>query len=209
MSDEDQRLGRVIRLDLVIATCALLVSTLATGATFWQTAAVQKQLSAEVWPYLTVDSDIGPNEVKVAIENYGIGPAIVEDTVVTLDGVPQRNLGTFINPVMAKLKRGAKASITTDGLDPGTAIRPGDSLVLFDVKGTGMRELLGPQILSATAGRGTNVQVCYCSLLKQCWIAALIEAGEPREVRACDEHDPQQLQRLNYAQFSHLGKAPH
>ena len=167
---------------LVIAICALLMGTLATGATFWQTAAVQKQLSAEVWPYLTVNSDIGPNEVKVAVENDGIGPAIVEDTVVTLDGIPQRNLGTFINPVMAKLKRGAKASITTDGLDPGTAIRPGDSLVLFDVKGPGMRELLGPLIPFRNCRPRHRDAGVDCSLLKQCWVASLIRAGRVAKV---------------------------
>jgi hypothetical protein len=62
MSDADEsdgaraRESRVFRLDLVIAICALIVSALATTASWWQSRIVAQQLSSQVWPYLSVQT---------------------------------------------------------------------------------------------------------------------------------------------------------
>jgi hypothetical protein len=185
---EVRALGRVIRLDLVIAVCALLISSLATLASFWQTVVVQKQLSAQVWPYLSVNSSLSSDQVSVSIENYGLGPALVRDLVITRDGVVQPNLYAFLGPSLRtlahKAKRGETLGLDMTDLREGSAIRPGDHVTLFTAKETGIGAVITPLALRS------QLEVCYCSILDQCWIADYNQSGPPKEVSGCTRHDP-------------------
>jgi len=189
MSDdrEVRAIGRVIRLDLVIAMCALLISSLATVASFWQTVVVQKQLSAAVLPYLQIEGTFSTDEIKFAIQNVGVGPAIIKDAVLTDRGVPQRTLVSEFRPFLSQLKRGTVLSVATSDIDPGEAIRAGDSIVVADFKAKGVRDVLVPQI-----ARGDLV-ICYCSILDQCWNVSH-GATAPKPTPACKDHDPDELQ---------------
>jgi hypothetical protein len=188
------RLVRIVRFDVVIAVCALLISTLATGASIWQTRVVQKQLSAQVWPYVSVDETFSENEIKVQLENYGLGPAILRDVVLTNNGVVVHTLGAFLRPMLPK---GRHLGLTFSDVSPGTAIRPGDGVVLLDLTGPGIRDIIGPQALHSA------LSACYCSILDQCWVTSSSQkSGAPQEVASCPDHDPNQLGPTEYNDFS-------
>src|ERR1700761_4561185 len=94
----DSEIGRAVRLDLVIAVCALLISTLAASASWWQarvmqaqTAVLQEQLGAQVWPYVSVNEGFANNQVQLSLSNDGLGPAILDSVQATVDGVPKSN----------------------------------------------------------------------------------------------------------------------
>ena len=189
------RLVRIVRFDVVIAVCALLISTLATGASIWQTRVVQKQLSAQVWPYVSVDETFSENEIKVTLENYGLGPAILRDVVLrNNNGSVAHTLADFLHPM---LPRGMHLGLRFSDVGPGAAIRPGDSIVLLDLTGPGIRDIIGPQAVHA------SLRACYCSILDQCWITTSSEkSGAPQEVASCKDHDPDQLAPAAYNAFA-------
>ncbi len=64
MSKDEESVSRIVRgvrFDLAIAVCALLISTIAAGASWWQarvmqaqTHVLEEQLGAQVWPYVSV-----------------------------------------------------------------------------------------------------------------------------------------------------------
>ena len=98
-----------MRLDLAIAVCALLISTLAAGASWWQarvlqaqTKVLQAQLGAQVWPYVSVSEGLDKNTVLVTLSNDGLGPAILRSFSATVDGVEQ---SSFIGILHAMLGR--------------------------------------------------------------------------------------------------------
>ncbi len=184
---EIRTLGRVIRLDLVIAVSALLISSLATIASFWQTVVVQKQLSAAVLPYLEIQGTFSADELKFAILNVGVGPAIIKDAVLTEKGVPQRSLADEFRPFLNRLKRGTPLTVSTDDIDPGEAIRAGDSIEVVDFRAKGVRDVLIPQI-----ARGDLV-ICYCSILDQCWTVSHAQTA-PKPTPVCKDHDPNELE---------------
>ena len=75
------------RYDAVIATfvgvCALCVSG--------YTAHVQRQqVRAAVWPILEFDSSNAP-DIHFTLANKGVGPAIIRNVIVRVDGQPVRN----------------------------------------------------------------------------------------------------------------------
>jgi hypothetical protein len=78
---------RASRYDAVIATlvgfCALCVSA--------YTAYMQRQqVRAAVWPILEFDSGNAP-DIHLTLANKGVGPAIIRQVIVKVDGQPVRN----------------------------------------------------------------------------------------------------------------------
>jgi len=75
--DSEPTAARTIRIELVIATLALLASAAASIASIVQTRTIGRELSASVWPYLAVDTTFSARSIQVAIDNDGLGPAVV------------------------------------------------------------------------------------------------------------------------------------
>ena len=84
---DEKETRRASRYDAVIATfvgfCALCVSG--------YTAYVQRQqVRAAVWPILEFDSSNAP-DIHFTLANKGVGPAIIRQVMVKVDGQPVRN----------------------------------------------------------------------------------------------------------------------
>ena len=180
-ADENATLRRGIRIDLVIAVCALLVSALATGASWWQSRVVAEQLSSQVWPYLTFSSTYDTDVAQIELENDGLGPAIVRSVVLTVDGKPYPSPLRAFRHLFTHPPQG-RISATISGLSPGSVIRPSGSVRLFRIQ-TGWA---ARQFAKASATERIDFRVCYCSLLGNCWtISAKQQAVDPQPVSAC------------------------
>ena len=71
----------------VIAAAALLVATLAMGATFWQGHLARAHGRISVRPHLDWGSNRYPGKpVALYLINCGIGPAVIDSITLTLDG---------------------------------------------------------------------------------------------------------------------------
>ncbi len=180
-SDENASLRRGIRTDLVIAVCALLVSGMATAASWWQSRVVAEQLSSQVWPYLTFSSTYDPRYVAVEIDNDGLGPAIVRSAVLTIDGTPYPNpVGAFRH--VFTLPKHGRFSAQLSGISPGSVIRAGGATRLFRIEGGWAVR----QFAAATSAGRFDFRVCYCSLLGNCWtVSAKQQTEDPQPVREC------------------------
>jgi hypothetical protein len=202
--DEAARAAKGFRIDLAIAICALLVSTLATGATWWQSRVVQQQLSAQVWPYLSIDVTTGPDAIRIALINYGLGPALIRDAVLTVDGRPQRDLPAGIVRMLGDLpslrkQAGARrtASFRLSSVGAGTVIRPSEDRMLLDVSGN---PALARRLIAAQAR--VDLRVCYCSILEQCWRIVFTDSSGAPQPAACDAHDPNGLRPFDASEIN-------
>jgi hypothetical protein len=183
------------RVDLLIAICALFISTLATGASWWQSRVVQQQLSAQVWPYLAFDVTLTstPAALQLAIVNYGLGPALIRDIVIAVDGQPQHDMPAALakiigNPAALAVRKaagGPKATFELTSLDQGAVVRASETRTLVDVSGS---PALAQRLIAAQ--QRLDMRVCYCSILEQCWRVALSDPGGQPQAATCDTHDP-------------------
>jgi hypothetical protein len=97
---------RGIRWDALAAIIASFVGLLALVVAGYTAYIERQQVRAQVWPYLSVaESDILPREIGhvvinkegefeshggfLSVQNYGVGPAIVQSVEVEVDGKPQ------------------------------------------------------------------------------------------------------------------------
>jgi hypothetical protein len=119
------------RIDLVIAVCALFVSSLATAASVWQSRVVAQQLASQVWPYVSVQTMYDERSVALVVANEGLGPARIRSVVFTMDGVPRR----YFTDVLRLLMPGKRMTVhgTFSDIASGSVIRVGGSVTLFRI----------------------------------------------------------------------------
>ncbi|HTA38768.1 MAG TPA: hypothetical protein VK760_06820 [Candidatus Acidoferrales bacterium] len=177
------------RFDLFIALCALLVSSVAAGASAYQTYVINQQYQASIWPYLGFSFSSGPKHVNITIKNYGLGPALIRDYEITKDGKPVPSFSDYVIPYELP-HEGANMNSVTIG--QGTIMPAGDSFSLVDVtvpdpplKGSKSYEPdLTTRLLQHQ--RSLDVQICYCSLLGRCWTRDIKDpSDEPHDIRVC------------------------
>lgn len=196
MRKEDENLSstvRGLRFDLVIAVCALLISTLATGASWWQarvvqaqTQVLQEQLGAQVWPYVSVTEGINGDTAQVAIANNGLGPAVLRSASATVNGVPKSNFIDIMHAILgpnlvARTSHGERLSISLDSGTPGSVLRAGETIVAFSITS---KRYARPFLHAYGRLRS---RVCYCAIIPgKCWLNDSA-ANDPRPVPVCRE----------------------
>jgi hypothetical protein len=138
---------------VIVASLIGLLALLVSGYTAW---VQRQQVRAEVWPYLSLAYQ-DPLR-RLTVFNKGMGPAIVRDVRVTVDGKPQPDWAHVFE------------ALGLSGLDAepstlaGTVLSPGDVLSVQQFGRSEdyarFRQAMDAHVL---------VDVCYCSTLGDCW----------------------------------------
>lgn len=167
---------------------ALAVSALALALGAYQTRLMQTQARASVWPYVVLGfrfADKGEHAgFELHVENNGVGPALVRSVHVSVDGKPVRHWSDFFRQLVAS---GTTVEASLSGLH-GVVIPPSTNretavaaLKISDVEQAklafGARDRLG-------------IDICYCSIYDDCWIAHWLSA-KLDAVAACREAEPE------------------
>jgi hypothetical protein len=188
------RVSRALRLDLLIAVCALLISSLASAASWWQarllgeqTRVLQEQLGAAVWPYVDANEAIDKATVTFALENNGLGPAILRSETVTVDGARKASMVEVLHAVLGshlteRKPRGQNMHLTLDADSPGSVLRSGATTTIMSLTS---ERFAAPLVV---ASKRIGFQVCYCAIVPgQCWFADSSSKADPKPVPACPE----------------------
>jgi hypothetical protein len=187
------RANRGLRLDTLIAVCALLISSLASAASWWQarllgeqTRVLQEQLGAQVWPYVGVSDTIDNATVAITMQNNGLGPAVVRSLTAAVDGRRQTSMIGVLHAVLgshliARAPHGEHMRLAMNGGTAGSVLRPGDSTEILSLTS---KTYARPLMLGVNR---VTLQICYCAIVPgQCWFVDS-EASDPQPVPACSE----------------------
>ena len=179
----EEKAGRgASRYDAVIATfvgvCALFVSG--------YTAHVQRQqVRAAVWPILEFGSGNAP-EIHFTLANKGVGPAIIRNVVVKVDGEPVKNWYEVLDRLVGPGEhRGSENDMSNTVFAPGesrtifTPFDPAGKPVAFDKSNPLWAKL-------NTDRNRVTVEICYSSTLGECWmLRAGFTGTTTTEIRSC------------------------
>jgi hypothetical protein len=193
--DRISRVARGVRFDLVIAMCALLISTLAAGASWWQarivqnqTLILQEQLGAQVWPYVSLSENISGDRAELSTTNDGLGPAVLRSATALVDGVPRSNFIEILHAILgpnlvARKPHGQRMSIDIGSASPGTVLRPDRSTLDFVL----ISKRFAPPFIQGAATR-LRFRICYCAIVPgRCWLSDSQSNRDPQSVPACQE----------------------
>ena len=167
---------------LAFSMLALLTSIYQTGLMKSQTELMQKQSRASVWPYLSLGENStnkrGEEAFTWRIDNNGVGPARIESVVVSVDGKPYTTWAKVYHALSPDLPfHGAQSSANGVVLPP--SLNRETTIEMFKPS--------DPALARATIdGKDRfQIQVCYCSVYDECWVAKLSER-HPRAVARCE-----------------------
>jgi len=171
------RLKSALRTDLIIALCALLVSTLTAAAVIYQGKILSSQLSVAVWPYISFQSTSSNTTLELDVQNVGAGPALIRSAILLIDGKPQPSLAAGLREL--GYRAGHNDNVTLSSMGPGDVLRAAESVRIARV-----RSLQFAQEAAALQKR-VRLHVCYCSILGDCWLAQS-DVESPVAIKSCD-----------------------
>lgn len=163
--------------DLIVAGCALVVSAISAIGVVYQGRILSDQLSATVWPYLSFIESSNDTFLQFSIQNVGAGPALIKSATLYVDGKPQSSLHTALGLLGYASKGHDTLEYTSFG--PGDVVRAGDSVRVLRVGSKGLIPL------GIAMQKRARAEVCYCSMLGQCWLAKT-DVDARSDVKSCD-----------------------
>ena len=189
-------------LDWVLSGSAATVAVCALGVSLYQTWLARQQQRASVWPRLELSRLVNDSTYVDGVRNVGLGPALVRDVRVTLDGRPVDGAGvgggeallrTLLDSArMRALGRDTAAlpRLELHALASGQVLLPGAAVETFVFAARGP---YARAVFEAAERRRLRTSICYCSLYGDCWrigadappAGASAGDGEPTPVRAC------------------------
>jgi hypothetical protein len=157
---------REIRYETIIATLVGVSALFVSG----YTAYVQRQqVRAAVWPILEYSTSNDPR-IRFTLDNKGVGPAIIRNVIIRVDGEPVRNweaaLQKLLGPGEYKFTQSTISGHTFAGGESMDVMVPHASdggPLTFDKSGALWTAL------NKERGR-VAVEICYSSTLGDCWI---------------------------------------
>ncbi len=177
--------ARGVRLAEIGSFAALALSVLALASSAYQTRLMQaqtelmqKQSRASVWPYIQIGKNEDSNHpghesFTWRVDNNGVGPAKIESVQVMLDGKPYRNwFELFVALAPDQQFHGQTSSLGGLVLPPNLNRETTIEMVKPDTPERA-------KVFIAAQERMT-IEVCYCSVYDECWIAhSLVQGSEP------------------------------
>ncbi|MEL6789240.1 MAG: hypothetical protein AAGL18_01255 [Pseudomonadota bacterium] len=157
---------------------ALVVSCLALAVSILEVSTIRTHQRSSVWPFVSIEQDYSSGGYAIALRNKGIGPARMDEVIMTLDGKPYGELDRLILDAVGK--EDAFSYDVYSGRNPANSvIAAGSAVTLFSVPWDPRTE----RLVQAWTDR-VNVETCFCSIYDQCWRTDLND-NQPKEVKAC------------------------
>jgi hypothetical protein len=165
-----------------VAVAALIVSLSALGVGVYEARLQREHDRAEVWPNLELGTFTSGAGASVVVDNTGLGPAVVEAIVVTVDDKPVHNWHGVLQSLLGDSTRAySYSSLFEHG------VRPGDRVQLFGLPPTSMPTPFWQQI-----GR-LKIRICYRSVFNEYWMLDA-RLGSPNRRTGTDKCAPQAVE---------------
>ena len=133
----------------------------------------RQQVPAAVWPILEFDHSNGP--IRFTVANKGVGPAIIRDVILKVDGQPVKKWREALERILGPGEHHASESDMS-----GRVLAAGESMTVltpFDPRGKPLSfDESNPLWVKMNKDRERiTVEICYSSTLGECWT---LRAGE-------------------------------
>jgi hypothetical protein len=169
-----------------IGTLAAAIAALIALFVAWDQGRVMRQeIRASVWPALQLDGFSTQRDADIVqglnIQNAGVGPARIDSITILYQGALVADLEAVSEGFPGYTGRSA-TSVT------GRIIGAGDTVEVFSFVNPRTRADDAVEMMYDLASN-YRVEVCYCSVLDECWIARTTGTitPKPESVDACPD----------------------
>jgi hypothetical protein len=128
----------------------------------------RQQVRAAVWPILEFYSSNAP-DIHFTLANKGVGPAIIRNVIVKVDGQPVKNWYEVLDRLVGPGEHPGSENDMS-----GHVFAAGESITVFtpfDPDGKPIAfDKSNPHWVKMNKDRDrVTVEICYCSTLDECW----------------------------------------
>jgi hypothetical protein len=180
---------RKIEAEMLVAVSAIFISVCAIGVSLYEASIMRAEQRASVLPIVELgrsyfaDSTEADAVLRLELhaENVGIGPAVVRDFHVTVDGKPYPTWGAAMQAMLGEARTINYGQSTIKG----RTLPAERNVVMFSLRNTELtRELL-------EEFERLDFEACFCSVFDECWTTSYSAGfGLADPVLACepDQH---------------------
>lgn len=156
--------------ETMVAYAAMFVSLCSLLVFIYQAKVMRSQQYASVWPYVeflpSYNDQIG---YALVVTNKGIGPALIKDETVMLDGKVYEDFSQIVKELLGdELQDWGYSTIK------GRVLAPGEELFRFQVNDYAFATRLD----SIMEHHDFSYTLCYCSIYGDCWTSQGITVVE-------------------------------
>ncbi|KGE85124.1 MAG: hypothetical protein ACE362_28665 [Phaeodactylibacter xiamenensis] len=140
LTQSDEKKKRFWNTEKIMSTSAIMISLMSLIALFYQTNLMREEQELQrnaqlksTMPYLMIaNANYGGPNFSIVLSNKGIGPAIVDSTIVIYkDSAYQMDLPTFLYQEIPELSK--ISEIYHSNIAPGQLISPNERIEIFKV----------------------------------------------------------------------------
>ena len=176
---------KVALLAVAVSLAALFVSVMEVNVMRSEVSLMQSQERAAVWPYLDFGISYDGRGFEIEVVNKGIGPALIKHVAVSnADGQSYKGWAEIIDATLPADHGLSWSNYLTTTL-AGTVLSPQEEIRAFRYPADGVDNAGGWTETARTLANGMEAltwQVCYCSVLEECWVRQ--RGAEPTPVAA-------------------------
>ncbi len=144
--------------EMLVALVALAIGLCSLLLGFYEAGLQRHHARAAVWPHLEILIDNTGPDASIRVRNSGIGPAVIEDMVVTVDQQPMRSWQEVVSKTLAPMPPYFQTGTLTDRV-----LRAGDEVTLLAVP---LKDL-PPDLTNRVARVGLTI--VYSSVFDEHW----------------------------------------
>lgn len=154
--------------EMIVALAAIVVSIMTLSVYIFQARIMMDQQHTSVWPYVewtmtSISESEEDQEFYISVINKGVGPALVKDTKLLLDGklYKYNDYRDFMKELLGEGKRDSLWILYS--VVDNRVMAPGEEVKIFHVK-----SWQGIRIPNFDHKR-FQYTLCYCSIYGDCW----------------------------------------
>ncbi|MEO8927215.1 MAG: hypothetical protein ABI306_08630 [Caulobacteraceae bacterium] len=178
--------------DGIVAFAAIAISLISLFVAIDHGQTERKLVAANSWPFLKYVTEHngfapGPESLFLRIENAGVGPARIKHFVIRYGGAVMRDREALLQAccgVPSTIGAAGQIALGQTSESRPISIYPAREGVTFLAW---RRFAQHSEVFEALNQARQNVafEVCYCSVLDECWTTDLKETTDPKPVRRC------------------------
>ena len=192
MSDTPEKPHRTgaFWLDFVVAIAAVGISLISLWVASRADRTQERLLAASVWPYVEFSTSNFRNEVRavdLSLDNAGVGPARIRWMTLAYQGKPVKDARQLLSACCDRSGAHVLVKGTITSTVSHSVLTPHEERDFVSVPYTASLARDYNQ-LDRSARHQLHVQVCYCSVLDDCWLLDNKATEEdPKPVSNCSQ----------------------
>lgn len=178
--------------DAIVSIAAIFISAVSLYVAIEHGKTERDLVAANVWPFPRAILSNGYDDkssIAIGVSNGGVGPAKIRSFELFYRGQPISSgldllrkccgLGGGPDAVKAAFPNGTYNSVVDE-----TVLRPGENNPVLRVPRSASARAITDRLAQISVLTKVTFQVCYCSVLDQCWISDL-RSTRTEPVRQC------------------------